>query len=47
MKYITKQFKTMREAERYLNRLYNKYDHAVLINFPRFSEEGNYTFEVK
>lgn len=44
---IYKEFKTMRGAEKYLFRLYNEYDVAVLDDFPRFGESGIYVFRVK
>lgn len=47
MKRITKKFKTLKQAERHQNFLYNLYDHVRLIEFPSFSEEGTYTWEVK
>lgn len=46
MKKITKHFDTLAQAERYQNRLYDKYDHVRLIDFPRFSESGTYIWEV-
>lgn len=47
MKAITKTFSTMKEAERFQNRLYNKYDEVRLVSFPRFSEHGQYVWRVK
>lgn len=44
---IYKEYKTMKGAENYLNRLYNQYDYARLIDFPKESENGIYVFEVK
>ena len=47
MKRITKHFATLKKAEAYQNRLYNRYDHVRLVNWPRFTEEGNYEWEVR
>lgn len=47
MKQITKQFKTARQAENYLQNLYGMYNYVKLIIFPRHSESGTYIFEVK
>jgi hypothetical protein len=41
---ITKTYKTLKLAERYQNRLYNKYNSVQLVSFPRFSEEGQYVW---
>jgi hypothetical protein len=46
MKRITKTYKTLKQAERYQNRLYNKYNSVQLVSFPRFSEDGEYVWEV-
>jgi hypothetical protein len=46
MKYINKHFNTLKEAERYLNKLYNKYHHVIVIKYPLFSENGIYIFEI-
>ena len=43
---IAKQIKTLKQAERYQNRLYNIYDSVKLIAWPRFSETGLYRWEV-
>lgn len=47
MKQITKVFKTMQQAERFQNALYNKYKKVVLISFPIYWTTGTYTWEVK
>lgn len=47
MRLIYKEYKTMKNAERYLNKLYNEYEYAKLIDFPRNSESGIYVFAVK
>jgi len=44
---ITKTFVTLKQAERYQNSLYNKYDYVRLVCSPRFTEEGVYSWEVK
>ena len=46
MKTITKTYKTLKQAERYQNRLYNKYGTVRLVKWPRFTEEGVYVWEV-
>lgn len=47
MKTITKTYKTLKQAESYQNRLYNKYNTVRLVSFPRFSEEGVYVWQVQ
>jgi hypothetical protein len=47
MKRIKKIYKTMKQAESYQNRLYNRYESVRLVSFPRFSEDGEYVWEVK
>lgn len=44
---IYKEYKRMKSAERYINRLYNEYDHVRLVDFPKIGEKGIYVFEVK
>jgi len=46
MKYLRKEFATLKQAENYLIKLYDKYIHVQLISFPRFSERGTYIFEI-
>jgi hypothetical protein len=46
LKRITKRFKTLRQAENYQNRLYNKYTSVKLIRSPLFEEEGDYIWQV-
>ena len=46
MKQITKYFKTMKQAERYQNALYKKYNHVELISFPIYWESGAYIWEI-
>ena len=43
---IVKQFDSIKKAERFQNSLYNKYDHVQLVQFPNFSESGQYVWEV-
>ena len=45
METITKYFKSIKQAERYQNSLYNKFPYVRLINFPMW-EEGHYTWEI-
>lgn len=47
MKIITKNFKTLRRAAQYQDRLYERFDFVRLVTFPRFGEAGFYTWEVK
>lgn len=44
---LSKECKTLRAAERYQNRLYEKYDIVKLIQWPRFGESGNYIWHVE
>jgi hypothetical protein len=46
METISKQFKTLKQAEKYQNSLYNKYPYVQLVSYPIFSEEGEYTWEI-
>lgn len=46
MNTITKRFKTMKQAEKYQNSLYNRFPYVSLITFPVWSEEGIYTWEI-
>lgn len=46
MNYISKHFNTVRQAENYLQRLYDRFNYARLISWPRY-EVGIYTFEVQ
>jgi hypothetical protein len=41
---ITKTFETLKQAERYLNWLYDRHDHVELVSAPRFQEAGEYVF---
>jgi len=47
MKRITKVFDTLKQAEQFQNRLYDKYNHVRLVSSPTFSEDGTYVWEVK
>lgn len=47
MKIITKGFNTLREAEAYQLRLYDKYDYVRLIRSPLFGEDGTYVWQVE
>lgn len=44
---IYKEYKTMKGAERFVNRLYNEFNHVRLVDFPKNSEQGVYVFEVE
>jgi hypothetical protein len=43
---ITKQFKTTRQAEQYLEKLYGLYNYVSVIGWPSNSESGKYIFIV-
>lgn len=43
---IKKTFKTLKQAERYHNRVQNDYHYARLVRSPRFTEAGDYAWEV-
>lgn len=47
MKKIIKCFKTLKDAENYHEKLYNKYNKVQLVDFPRFTEAGIYTWNVE
>jgi hypothetical protein len=47
MKRISKTYATLKQAERYQTRLYNRFDSVRLIRSPMFSESGLYVWEVK
>ena len=47
MKTIAKHFQTIRQAERYQDRLYNRFDVVRLVRFPLFDEAGSYVWEVQ
>jgi hypothetical protein len=44
---ITRHFCTLKQAERFLNRLYDKYESVRCVRSPLFSEEGYYYYEVQ
>lgn len=46
METISKQFKTLKQAEKYQNSLYTKFPYVRLVLFPIYSEEGQYTWEI-
>ena len=46
-KYIRKEYVSLTQAEKFLNRLYNKHDYVKLVTCPLFSEKGIYVYEVK
>ena len=47
METISKNFETIKQAERYQNKLYNKYNSVVLVHFPILSESGQYVWKVQ
>jgi len=46
MQTIQKRFKTIKQAEKYQNNLYNKFPYVRLFICPMWSEEGLYIWEV-
>jgi len=46
MQTISKRFNTIKQAEKYQNSLYKKFPYVVLVNFPTWSEEGTYIWEI-
>ena len=46
MKKITKYFKTLQAVEDFQNDLYDHYGTVMIVDFPRYSEEGEYSWEV-
>lgn len=46
MKTITKHCTTLKQAERYQNKLYDQYNSVQLVRAPLFSEEGTYQWQV-
>lgn len=47
MKTITKNYKTLKQAESYQNRLYGQYNTVQLVKSPLWSEAGIYVWQVK
>ena len=45
-KIIRKYLKTLKQAEKYRDKLYNKYSTVEAIGWPLFTEAGVYTFRV-
>ena len=46
-KTISKYFNTLRQAEKFREKLYNQFDSVKLIDCPLFEECGQYTFVVE
>lgn len=46
MTIITKHFETIKQAEKYQFKLYDKYNSVVLISSPLFTESGTYKWKV-
>lgn len=46
MKRITKHFDTLKQCEKYRNRLYSRYNDVQLVSFPVSGEGGIYVFLV-
>lgn len=47
MKQIKRYFDSIKQAERFLNKLYDKYNFVQLVSFPMYGENGTYIFSVK
>lgn len=47
VKTIRKNFASLKDAENFLSKLYDKYDFVRVSDYPRFGESGNYIFKVK
>ena len=45
--FISRELKSLRQAEAFQNRLYEKYDSVKIIESPRFSEQGVYTWLIQ
>lgn len=43
---ISKYCKSLKDAEKFQNKLYNSYNNVKLIDFPKFSEGGIYEWNV-
>jgi len=46
MMQIKRRFKTLKQAERFQNSLYNKYPSVELIQFPIITDDGEYVWTV-
>lgn len=46
MQRITRTFDTMKQAEKFQEKLWNKYARIELVSFPMFSEAGKYVWFV-
>jgi hypothetical protein len=44
---VTREFASLKQAERFQNRLYNRYDSVKLIRAPIFGEAGVYSWECR
>jgi hypothetical protein len=44
---ISKTFKTIKQAEKFQNSLYNRFNYVALTSSPIWSEEGVYTWDVQ
>ena len=44
---VTREFASLKQAERFQNRLYNRYDSVKLIRAPLFRECGMYIWDVR
>jgi len=47
MKQISKRFNTLWAAEQYQDKLYEEYDHVLLLMAPMFEEAGLYIWQVR
>jgi len=46
METISKRFNSIKQAERYQNKLYNTFNYVQLISYPVWSEDGLYIWEI-
>ena len=47
MRTVAMHFDTLASAERFQDKLYNRYDSVRLVRSPMFGEQGQYVWEVK
>jgi hypothetical protein len=47
MKTISKHFETIKQAEKFMSSLYNRFNAVSLIKYPINSEKGIYIYQVK
>ena len=47
VEFISKEFKSIKEVEKFQNKLYEKYNHVKIVACPCLTNNGLYQFEVK